>query len=131
MSDTKWRKLFAALERPELNLEQMRIKFVGVDRVETTHVPTTAALYYPPFVDLHSPVSLRTIEWIEFPAIVTFPRRSPDGKGRVPPRLLRQDIERAEAVLASIGRFPMERNGDALRITGHVRQRPKVLISRQ
>jgi hypothetical protein len=122
MSDTKWRKLFVALDRPELNLRQVRIKWVDVNQVVTAAMPTAAYLWPPkPFIGWDTPVPLRAIEWIEIPAIATFPRPSPDGKGRIPPELHRQDIDRAEAILTAIGQFPMERNGDALRIIGHVR----------
>ena len=122
MSDTKWQKLFAALEHPELNIKQAWLKFVDVEHVKIIRMPTGWGVPKA-FIDTieFGPVSLRTIEWIEFPAIAEYPNPSPDGKGRVPSSFIKQDIEQAEAILAVVGQFPMERNGDALRINGHVR----------
>jgi hypothetical protein len=122
MSDTKWQKLFAALSGPELNIKQARLKFVDVEQVNIVGMPTGWGVPTA-FIDTIElgPVPLRAIEWIEFPAVAEYPNRSPGGKGRVPSSFIKQDIEQAEAILAVVGQFPMERNGDALRINGHVR----------
>jgi hypothetical protein len=124
MSDTKWRKLFVALDRPDLSIRQVRLKFRDVEHSKTLQMPTRASLACPrAFIDLdeYGPTPLRSIEWIEFPAAAEYTRPSPDGRGRVPSKFVKQDIEQIEAILAVVGQFPMERNGDALRINGHVR----------
>ena len=124
MSDTKWRKLFSALDHPGLELRQAIVKFVDSDEVHVISTPTSEALRTPkPYVDTFKfgPISLREIEWIEFPAFAEYPNRSPDGKGRVPSTRLKQDIDRAEAVLADVGRFPTQRTERGLRITGYSR----------
>jgi len=122
MSDTKWRKLFTALKRPGIGIEQALVKFVEVDEVYVVGLPS---LYAPhAFIDQlghFPPVPLRVIEWIEFPAVAEYPNVSPDGKGRVPSRRVRQNIEQAASILADLGQFPMELNEHALRIIGHVR----------
>jgi hypothetical protein len=124
MSDTKWRKLFIALDRPDLNIRQVRLKFVGVARVKTVGMPSRGTLACPKaFIDLDEfgPTPLRSIEWIEFPETAECIRPSPGGRGRVPSKFVKQDIERVEAILALVGQFPIERNDNALRINGHVR----------
>jgi hypothetical protein len=64
MSDTKWRKVFAAFEaHPELNLPQCIFKFV--DHPDECVGNPSAGLYPPrPWVDTNSfgPIPLRSIE---------------------------------------------------------------------
>jgi len=125
MSDTKWRKLFVALDRADLNLKQARIKFVDVDEVHTINRPLAYAHGKKPwpFIDTAElgPLALRSIEWIEFPAVAELRRRSPNGEGRVLSRFEKQNIEQATSILAGLGKFPVESVGHALRILGHVR----------
>jgi hypothetical protein len=125
MSDTKWRKLFTALDRPDLNLKQARIKFVDADKVHTINRPRAYGYGKKPwpYTDTieFGPFALRSIEWIEFPAMAEFARSSPNGNGRVPATAEKQNIERAASILAGLGKFPIESVGGALRILGHVR----------
>lgn len=125
MSDTKWHKLFVALDRPDLNLKQARIKFVGADKVRTINRPR-AYVYGKkpwPYIDTmeFGSFALRSIEWIEFPAMAEFERSSPNGSGRMPSNFEKQNIEQAAFILAGVGKFPIESIGGALRILGHVR----------
>jgi hypothetical protein len=118
MSDTKWRKLFLALDKPELALAECIVKFVGVDGEKTMRVPKSAALHPPrPYVDTFEfgPVLLRSIEWIEFPR--TLARRRCPGDAGLP---VLQDIEAAHRVLDDLGRYPIEITGRGLRVIGHV-----------
>ena len=124
MSDTKWRKLFTALDRPDLEAAQVLIKFVDTERVHTVRLPRRANLHSPKaFIDMFEfgPLPLRSIEWIEFPAVAEYPNVSPDGKGRVPSTRVPQNIERIASILADLGQFPMELSRHALRINGHAR----------
>ena len=124
MSDTKWRKLFTALDRPDLELRQAFVKFVDGDKEHLVNTPRQSALHPPrPYVDTieFGPISLNSIEWIEFPAVAEYPNKSPNGMGRVPATALRQDVEKAEEILAALGRFPMEKTMRGLRVNGHVR----------
>jgi hypothetical protein len=119
MSDTKWRKLLAVLETDELELCQMRIKFIEVPQPRVMRLPTIGTQYVPyPYVDTieFSLVELRAIEWLEIPAVARFPR--PDN---VPPREVAQDLDRVEASLASSGSYPLRRSDENLRIIGYDR----------
>jgi hypothetical protein len=126
MSDTKWRKLVSALDRPDLVVEQVRLKFVGDDQVHVVGRPGRWSPYPPrAWIEMQfGPVRLRDIEWLEFPAVAEWARPSPGNIGRVPPRLVAQDLDRIEAVLSRVGEFPLERVGDALRVIGHVIRGP-------
>ena len=124
MSDTKWRKMFSALDRPELQLRQAIVKFVDNPDERIISMPKASALHPPkPFIDTSEfgPVSLREIEWIEFPAQAVYANPSPSSTGRVPPHIVQQDIAKVETILAAVGKFRLEHNGRGLRIIGHVR----------
>ncbi|MGL4637113.1 MAG: DUF6678 family protein [Beijerinckiaceae bacterium] len=115
MSDTKWRKLFSALESSELNLAKCVFKFLESDAEELFTFPIF--LYPPrPYVDANGPVLLRSIEWMLIPRIVEYEQ----GNGNVPKGQLVQDVERAKTVLDGIGKFPTQMSERGLLITGHV-----------
>ncbi|MGE0652758.1 MAG: DUF6678 family protein [Alphaproteobacteria bacterium] len=121
MSDTKWRKLFAALDRPDLELTQCIVKFVDVEREHRIAAPRSIALHPPrPYVDTpeFGPVTLRSIEWLEFPALAEWPQRD-----HVPARIVPQDIERARTIIEALGRYPVEETKRGIRIVGHQRRR--------
>lgn len=120
MSDTKWRKLFVALDRPDLQLDQCIIKFIDVEEAFRMGTPTRAHLHPPwPYFDTirFGPVTFLSIEWLEFPATAEWPRRN-----NVPSRRVPQSLDRALEILAHVGHFPVERTPDALRIVGHIRR---------
>jgi hypothetical protein len=117
MSDTKWRKLFLALDRPELNLSQCVVKFVGVPDAKTMDVPKRHALWPPHgYVDTlqFGPVTLRSIEWIEFPRALMRKRYPGDAGVET-----LQDIEGIRLALEKLGRFPLEDSPAGLRVIGH------------
>lgn len=119
MSDTKWRKLFGLLAAAELELTQLRVKFIEVSQPRMMDPPALGAQNLPqPYIDTieFGPVELRAIEWLEIPAVARFPR--PDN---VPPREVAQDIDRVEAHLASSGSYPIHRSDENLRIIGYSR----------
>jgi hypothetical protein len=122
MSDAKWRKLIWALGRPDLIVQQVRLKLVGDASVHAMGMPGRGSLYLSWAWldgDALGPMQFRDIEWLEFPAIAEFTRPS-RGAGRVPPRQIQQDLDRIEAVLGLVGKFPLERTTDTLRVIGHV-----------
>ncbi|WP_379553097.1 DUF6678 family protein [Qipengyuania sp. DGS5-3] len=93
MSDTKWRKLFNAIEGQDI--QQMNVKFIDV--------PEPRTMNFPPWLDCHyaymdsiefGPVELRSIEWLELP----------------------MDIE---PLVSSLGKFPLERTETGTRIIGY------------
>jgi hypothetical protein len=119
MSDTKWRKLFLAIERLKLALPICRVKWIFGEEPEMLRTPTSKTLYPPrPFIDSFEfgPFALCSVEWLEFPRVVTHDSR--DGHGRV---TYHQDVDRAEQALKVVARFPMENTPDGLRIVGHAR----------
>jgi hypothetical protein len=119
MSDTKWRRLFIALEEAGVAVRWASVKFIDVADPKPMTLPTGRALHPPrPYVDTleFGPIELRAIEWLEMPAVVLHPR----GSG-LPPRAIPQDLDGAEAALAARGRFPLERPHEALRVLGYRR----------
>ncbi len=95
MSDTKWRKLFAAVGSPELGVKQMLVKFIDVDEPRRMAFPRSldCPRAYMDTLEF-GPVELRAIEWLELPLDV-------------------------EPVVRSIGQFPLERVEGGTRIVGY------------
>ncbi len=117
MSDTKWRKVFAAIEaRPELELGQCIFKFVETAQERVGN--PGAGLYLPrPWVDTNSfgPIPLRSIEWILFPrfAEYRFDRTTPA-------RHVQQNIDDAMHILSSLGQMPVEMTERGLFVRGYL-----------
>jgi hypothetical protein len=129
MSNTKWRKMFSALGRYNANvgLQQAIVKFIDDDFEHVITAPDEAALRVPQgYVDLFltGPIALSAIEWIEYPEVAKFKRSAPSGLGRVPPREVIQDIDKAEAVIQKLGQYPLQRTARGLRISGYIRPSP-------
>jgi hypothetical protein len=119
MSDTKWRKLFAAVDEAGVRPERILVKFMRAPQpaemiwpgLETQHAPW-------PWIDSGlGPIELRTIEWILIPTTFQVPR----WVSNVPPAEVHQDLDRIEEVLTQLGQFPVERTAEGLRITGYRR----------
>jgi hypothetical protein len=123
MSDTKWRKLFAALDRSDLELGQMIVKFIDDGDEQRISTPGREALYPPrAYIDAATgPFALRRIEWIELPFVAEYERNTM-GSGKIAPRTVPQDVDEARRIVEALGQFPMEITDRGLRITGHVRQ---------
>jgi len=126
MSDTKWRKLFFAIERLGLRLPLCRVKWIDwpIQRVIST--PTCRSFFTPrPFVEAveFGPYDLCSIEWVEFPRSVA---QEGNWMGRTHGTIIEQDVERAEQALKRVARFPMELTESGLRITGHLRYETRV-----
>jgi hypothetical protein len=106
MSDTKWRKMFAAVAAiPSIKtyyLKSLRgaaeVRGFGAFGLQAPHE----------FVDTPSfgPIYLREIEWIEFPRVE---------------QSAHQDIDGLQRALEAAGEFPIEETARGLRIIGHVR----------
>lgn len=96
MSDTKWRKLFTAMDEAGIGLTQMIVKFIDVAEPKTTAFPSISSLHPPmPWIDSQfGPIELRSIEWLDIPAVVRFRRPN-----NVPAREVPQNIAAAEAIL--------------------------------
>jgi len=117
MSDTKWRKVLAALkDHPELGACQCVVKFVGQPE---EHSLGNIGLYSPrPWIDTHAfgPVPLRSIEWMLFPYVAEY-RRS---DRTIPVTREPQDIDGVAQIMTGLGRLPMEWTDRGLLIRGYL-----------
>ena len=121
MSNTKWRKLFLAVERLNLALPVCKIKWIDVEVPQTLRTPRSRDLYPPrPFVIAHEfgPYALCSIEWLEFPRVAT---QEGHGRNHDAGTTYIQDVDRAEQALRLVARFPAENTPEGLRIIGHIR----------
>ncbi len=99
MSDTKWRKVFAVLQRPEFGITQVWFKFVDAEEEKPARVGV--GLYPPhPFIDTleFGPVELVAIEWV---------------------RIQNGQAKNAISALKEIGEFKFATRSDGVRIIGH------------
>jgi hypothetical protein len=92
MSDSKWRKLIAAVHAEVPQIDQMLVKFIDVHEPRRMNFPP--GLRCPQaYVDTieFGPVELRAIEWLELPADISsvlerlgqFPVLVTDGKSKI------------------------------------------------
>ncbi|ESQ82307.1 hypothetical protein AEAC466_18340 [Asticcacaulis sp. AC466] len=118
MSDTKWRKVFAAIQaHQELELRQCIYKFIESpdERIgnpgANLHVPR-------PWLDTISlgPIPLRSIEWLLFPRVAEH-RTS----HKTPVRRVRQDLDLAMRILTGLGQLPLEMTERGLIVRGYIR----------
>lgn len=118
MSDTKWRRLFVALNEAEIGIDQIVVKFVDAEKTHAIRMPSLGSLHPPyPYIDTieFGPIELCAIEWIEIPEIPT-----PSIEG-VPASAVKQDIASARALIVSLGEYPVEDSDSGLKIVGYVR----------
>ena len=126
MSDTKWRKLFFAIERLNLCLPLFRVKFIDGTNEMVLSTPTSRSFYAPrQFVEAveFGPYELCAIEWLEFPRSVA---QEGNWMSRRHGTIIEQDVERAEQALKRVALFPMELTESGLRVTGHLRYETRV-----
>ena len=119
MSDTKWRKLFAALDGAELELQQCVFKFIGNAEEKTSRLPSRASLYAPhAYLDSPrwGPFPLREIEWLRIPRVAKF--EMPDRT--IPARTKPQNVDAAMRVIEALGRYPVELTDEGLCIRGYI-----------
>lgn len=95
MLDTKWRKVFTAIEDHDPHCRSATIKFIDVDSPKQIRFPTSLECPHD-FMDPveFGPTPLRSIEWVDFPI----------------------DIR---PLLKSIGKFTTEYDGSRTRIIGY------------
>lgn len=119
MSDTKWRKVFTAWASVSATDTQMIVKFLDVTEPRVMRRPGEAALSCPkPYIDSfeYGPWELRAVEWLEIPAVASWPRQ--DG---VPPRQVVQDIGTLRAAVAFLGQLPFVETERGLRLEDYQR----------
>lgn len=121
MSNTKWRKLIRALDRPDLRLGHCVIKFVGEPVPCPAFKPGEPTLYPGGgWIDASlGPIRLRTIEWLMFPRRYEY---RPLNDRTLPAKLVDQDLDQAVRVLAALGGYPMEVSDQGLLIRGYLSQ---------
>nr|WP_155847942.1 hypothetical protein [Asticcacaulis benevestitus] len=118
MSDTKWRKVFSAIQaHPELELRQCIFKFI--ESPEERIGNPGAGLYVPrPWGDTSSfgSIPLRSIEWLLFPRLAEY-----RNERTIPARHVRQDVQGAMDILGGLGRLPLEMTERGLVVRGYIR----------
>ena len=118
MSDTKWRAAVFALLDPDLNLQQVIIKFIDSDREHRMKLPGL----HPPHGYFYSgefgPYPIVAIEWLEVP----HEAEHPTGRLHGPKvRYETQDLDGARAMLRKTGKqYMIEDTPRGFRIIGHV-----------
>lgn len=120
MSDTKWRKLFLAVNGSGWHPSFVEVKFVGSDAPETRLVrfPNQKNLWCPPqWVDTSEfgPIELRSIEWLTITAIVAERSNMEAASSSGVP----QDLEAIRTALSQVGQFPLEDVPEGLRVVGY------------
>jgi hypothetical protein len=120
MSDTKWRKLFVAVNESGWLRSGVIVKFVGSDEPESEPMgwPDQRAFWGPPqWIDtphFGGPIELRAIEWLLIPRIVL-------GAScfQTPSVGMLQDFAAIKTALANVGQFPLEETPEGLKIIGY------------
>jgi hypothetical protein len=91
MSDTKWRKALQAISEAGLGVDTMLVKFIDIEEPKQMRFPPSFACPLP-YMDTieFGPTELRSIEWLEI-----------------------------EALLAPLGKFPIEKSNSGSRLVGY------------
>ena len=119
MSDTKWRKLFVAVNDSSWQPSLVTVKFVDSDAVDPVYIrwPSLNCFWGPPeWIDTpeFGPIELRSIEWVVIPtAVVTH------GVAGLAEPGAPQDFTAIEAALDRVGKFPLVQTPEGLKITGY------------
>ena len=101
MSDTKWRRVFQAINQdPELGIRQCVFKFLELDEERIAN-PLVDFWSPHPWLDSTSfgPFPLRSIEWLLFPHTATY-RTHP----HFPPRFEAQAVEGVRVLFDRLGK---------------------------
>jgi hypothetical protein len=119
MSDTKWRKLFTAVDGSDWKPSLVAVKFVGSNEAESTYMrwPGPNSFWGPPqWVDTpeFGPIELRSIEWLLIPSTVVAHGLAGLAEHGTP-----QDQAAITAALERIGHFPLEDTPEGLKVTGY------------
>jgi len=116
MSDSKWEKLFQAIEKSNvawLDIGGATIKFL-VGEVKPFHFQN----YCGGYIEGHYGVArYKEIEWILIPAIFEIERRNRDEK--LQPKRINNDILGLKEIIDGLGLYEYDFNEDGLRIYGY------------
>jgi hypothetical protein len=117
MSDTKWRKVFAALAGPECSLKQGIFQFFRAATERRMALPSEAMLadrWVQDSVEV-GPYSYASILWLELPT-----QAIPLGMEQVPAAWIDQDITRARRAIEALGQMPVAETDRGLRVIGYL-----------
>ncbi len=113
MSNSKWKKLFSALDLDDLVLKKVRLKCVDARDSYETYMPKKEDLEEVWVAEgaNHYKYFYKEIEWIELIYTVK--------PSNMPAQYYNQSIDEAENIIRTIGQFVIERTEDGLRIYGY------------
>ena len=115
MSNAKWKTLLAAIEKSNLKVKQVVVKFIDDNEQRPMQMPAWRGQAFADSIE-YGPFPFVAIEWLEFPRIATLPR------GDNVPHRQEQDIDAIRGVLDDTGKaFPLEDTPTGLRVIGHIR----------
>ena len=116
MSNSKWRKVFSALDSSDLIMKQGILKLVSSGREHRTWTPKNTDLedQWVSEGKGHYHYFYMEIEWIEFPRI-----GKPYGKENIPHAHYRQTIEEAREIIESIGILKIDETPLGCRLYGY------------
>jgi hypothetical protein len=117
MSNTKWRKLFAAIQSLPDRFGDVGIKFINDDRLFTGPMPGPNFEHEDNFGECGN-LSYAPFEHIEFVQIPNTYNRKLDGP-RYPATEYTNDVEGLIGRLADIGSFPIQAYDGGIRIIGY------------
>ena len=116
MSDSKWEKLFQAVEKSDitrLDIGGATIKFL-VDGVKPFHFQNYCGDYLE---GSYGVAQYKEIEWILIPAAYEIERRNRDE--RLQPMRINNDIHALKELIDSLGLYEYDFNEDGLKIYGY------------
>jgi hypothetical protein len=113
MSNTKWEKLFSALDVENLTLNQVLLKRVGKDEPYKTYMPKKEDLEGIWVSEGKNDCNYfyKEIEWIE---LLNTAKPS-----NIPIQYYKQSIEEAHKIIITLGQFETEITSTGLRIYGY------------
>jgi hypothetical protein len=115
MSNSKWRKVFTALD--PLGIKQAYWKLVDANE-EIRDIFLSKDILMEKFIGdsilFCGPIAYRRIEWIEIPSKGIQP-----GWEHIPIMNFQQDINQVKTILMNLGHFEIEETERGIRIYGH------------
>ncbi|MCW8887324.1 MAG: hypothetical protein OQK12_19035 [Motiliproteus sp.] len=117
MSNSKWRKLFTAINVDSVPINQCSWKLVTEDKSLDGHLPNARYLSEDHVGDcgaLSGPFLFQEIEWVLLPRVVSFQRYE-----HAPIEHLNQNIEALKTLIDETGNFEYEISIDGLKIYGY------------